>query len=717
MTLSATDGFYTRIETLFVVVVAAAAKPRLKLSLLAPAASGESVTIAALSPTLTALWLQADLEGMLPPLETLKTNDVDTTATLTTATLTTATLTTATLTTATLTTATLTTATLGFQITIERRRLGETPLAETMAVMVQVGESDTAFSLVAPIGELLASLSLEDGDEVSLSIDHLLDSSPSSLLIVGDALSLPVLGRVIFDRDNDGLDDSIEQDSSTPDPGVLGPATASITAEFAGGTDGGGNEVSLSLGNDARSLALAECGGVSLTVSLTLTVGGSAGIVLTGCGAERVPGTSLAEKLNLAASEFGEGEYQLFDLLATFDSSLADLGEVLLISLPLPPAEPQTAYRVYRFDGTEWVLVIDAGLSSGSGSGAIGPSVQGATVNGEDGESFSFYAFDFNRDGSVPLLLLVESVPVPVLEEAPSIQVDSMYRDRLIDIEAGMPETIALVVPLDGLVASFTAEVTGGSVSAEIQTDTINGSVVHFVKLTGLKRTKNGAEEVVIVAYDGSGEAVATTKVYVAVGNQAPEIRFRPLLANGELGEITTTIELKPNTKTVLIAEIDDPDDDDSFVLELTGGGGIEGIAEWVPRLGLSDGEPQVTNMLILTSEGARSPFKVTLTATDQSDRSSSSVDLEVCVLNESGVCPAAGGDGSDGDGDGSDGGGGGGGGGGSGGGGGGSGLLWLFLAAPAMLARLHRLSRQVLAKFGPSSDKTSPSPPRRFCL
>ena len=649
LTLIATDSFYTRTATLFVVVVAAAAKPRLKLSLLAPAASGEeSATIATLSPTLTFNpILQADLEGMLPPLETLVANDADSVATL------------------------------SFQITIERRRLGETPLTETMAAMVQVGESDTGFSLVAPIGEQLAILAPEDGDVVSLSIDHLLESSPSSLLIVGDALSLPVLGRAIFDRDNDGLDDSIEQDASNPDPGVLGPATASITAGFAGGTDGGGNEVSLSLGNDARSLALAECDGVSLSLTLTLKVDGSAGIELTGCGDELVPGASLAERLNLAASEFGEGEYQLFDLLATFDSGLADPDKFLLISLPLPPAEPQTAYRVYRFDGTEWVPVIDAGLSSGSGSGAIGPSVQGATGNGEDGESFSFYAFDFNRDGSVPLLLLVESVP----EEAPSIQVASMYRDRLIDIEAGMSETIPLVVPLDGLVASFTAEVTGGNVSAEIiqiTTTTVAGvEVVPAVKLTGLKRTKNGAEEVVIVAYDENGEAVATTTIYVAVGNQAPEIRFRPLLANGELGEvITTTIELKPNTKTVLIAEIDDPDDDDSFVLELTGGGGIGGIAELVPRLGLSDGEPQVTNRLILTSEGARPSFKVTLTATDQSDLSSSSVDLEVCVLNESGMCPV---DRS------------GGGGGGSGGGGGGSGLLWLFLAAPALLARLRR--------------------------
>ena len=639
LTLIAEGGSYTRTATLFVVVAAAEAKPRLKLSLLAADSSGERATIATLSPTLTALWLQADSEGTLPPLEMLKENETD--------------------------------SFVSFQITVELRREGVPPAAMAEVVQVEVGESDTGLSLMEPIGAQIAGLVPVEGDEVSLSIDHWIDGAPSDTLIVGDALSLPVLGRAIFDRDNDGLDDSIEQDPGDPAPGVLGPATARITAEFAGGTVGGGNEVSLSLGNLARSLALAECDGVSLT--LTLPLDGNENPV-TGCSAG--PSFSDASLTESVMSAFGSGTYQLFDLLATFDSGgLADPDKFLLISLPLPPAEPQTAYRVYRFDGTEWVPVIDAGLSSGSGSGAIGPGVQGATVNGEDGESFSFYAFDFNRDGSVPLLLLVESVP----GEAPSIQVASMYRDRLIDIEAGMPETIPLVVPLDGLVASFTAEVTGGNVRAEIQTTMGDGvEMVFSAVLTGLKRTKNGAEEVVIVAYDVDNRVVATTKVYVAVGNQAPEIRFRPLLANGELGEaITTTIKLEPNSETVVIVEIDDPDDDVSFVLGLMEDGGD--VAELVPRLGLSDGE-QVTNRLILTSEGARSPFKVTLTATDQSDLSMTPSNLQVCVLNESGVCPAA-----------SKGGGGGGGSGGSGGGGGGGGLLWLFLAAPALPARLRR--------------------------
>ena len=92
-------------------------------------------------------------------------------------------------------------------------------------------------------------------------------------------LVLPVLAEVIFDRDNDGLDDSIESDADNPDPGVLGPARA----EFAEGTGGRANEVSLSLGNLARSLALAECGGVTLTLTLVVDENGS---TVTGCGGE-----------------------------------------------------------------------------------------------------------------------------------------------------------------------------------------------------------------------------------------------------------------------------------------------------------------------------------------------------------------------------------------------------------------------------------------------
>ena len=620
LTLTAEDGVYTRTATLFVVVVAAEAKPRLKLRLLmlAPDGSGESATIATLTPTLTAVSLQADLEGTLPDLEMLKGSD----------------------------------GFVSFQITFERRRQGAlfTTIPTTVAT-VEVEEGDSGLSIMEPIGEQLARLALAAGDEVSLSIEHWKDGAPTNNeFIVGDALVLPVLGRVIFDRDNDGLADSIEPDPDNPDPGVLGP----VTAEFAGG---GANKVSLSLGNLARSLVLAECGGVSLT----LTVDEDGATETTGCGADLLSlDPTFVESV---AAAFGPGTYQFFDLLATFDSGLADPDAFLLITMLLPPAEPQTAYRVYRFEGTTWVPVIDAGPSSGSGSGAIGPSVQGATgMNGED--SLSFYAFDFDRDGSVPLSLLV--VPVPA--EAPSVQVDSMYRDRTFNIDVGMPRIVRL-----GLAAGFTAVATGsGNVDAEVQTATIDGSVVPVVKLSGQKRTKNGAEAVVIVAFDEDGNAVATTTLYVAVANQAPAIKFFRALLNGERGEqITTTFELAPGSQTEVIVVLEDPDGDENFVLGLTGGGG--GIAEFVPRLGLDDqGVAQVTNILILTAgDRPRSPFEVALTATDQSDLSEALGELEVCVLNESGLCPAAskGGDGS----------------------GGGSGLLWLFLAAPAVLARLRR--------------------------
>ena len=624
LTLTAEDGVYTRTATLFVVVAAvAAAKPRLKLRLLmlAPDGSGESVTIATLTPTLTAVSLQADLEGTLPDLEMLKGNA----------------------------------GFVSFQITFERRRQGVNERERTVAT-VEVEEGDSGLSIMEPIGEQLASLALAQGDEVSLSIEHWKDGAPTDEFIVGDALSLPVLGRVILDRDNDGLADSIEPDPDNPDPGVLGPATARITAEFAEGTGGGADEVSLSLGNLARSLALAECGGVSLT----LRVDEDGDTETTGCGADLL---SLDPALVESVAAFGPGTYQFFDLLATFDSGLADPAAFLLITLPLPPAEPQTAYRVYRFDGTTWVLVIDAGPSSGSGSGAIGPSVRGATgMNGEDGASF--YAFDFDRDGSVPLSLLL--VPVPA--EAPNLQVDSMYRDRTFNIDVGMPRIVRL-----GLAAGFTAVATGsGNVAAEVQTATIDGTVVPVVKLSGQKRTKNGAEAVVIVAFDEDGNAVASATLYVAVANQAPAIKFFRALLNGGLGEqITTRFELAPGSQTEVIVVLEDPDGDENFVLGLMGDGG--GIAEFVPRLGLDDqGVAQVTNILILTAgDRPRSPFEVALTATDQSDLSEALGELEVCVLNESGLCPAAskGGDGS----------------------GGGSGLLWLFLAAPAVLARRRR--------------------------
>ena len=67
LTLVADDGNYRRMETLFVAVVAAEPKPRLKLSL-----TSAGSTVASLSPSsATALSVKADLEGKLPEATTL----------------------------------------------------------------------------------------------------------------------------------------------------------------------------------------------------------------------------------------------------------------------------------------------------------------------------------------------------------------------------------------------------------------------------------------------------------------------------------------------------------------------------------------------------------------------------------------------------------------------------------------------------------------------
>ena len=303
--LTASDGNYTRTATLFVAVVAADAKPRLKLSL-----TSAGSTVASFSSTLAALSVKADLEGILPD------------ATLAPA------------------------AALSFRITIEHRREG-VPLPLTMTTTVatvEVGEEATGHSIEEPFGLQLASLSLAVGDEVYLSIAHLINDAPTDDFIVGDILVLPVLAEVILDSDNDGLDDSLESG-----PGTLGPVAR---AEFAEGTGGGADEVSLSLGNVARSLALAECGGVTLTLTLMVDESGS---TVTGCGGEtRTLQAMLAESVK---GEFGVGTYQFFDILATFDSGRADSDAFLLITLHLPLAEPQTEYRIYRYDFDEekWV--------------------------------------------------------------------------------------------------------------------------------------------------------------------------------------------------------------------------------------------------------------------------------------------------------------------------------------------------------------------------
>ena len=196
-----------------------------------------------------------------------------------------------------------------------------------------------------------------------------------------------------------------------------------------------------------------------------------------------------------------------------------------------------------------------------------------------------------------------------------------------------------------------------------VQTATIGGNVGPAVLLRGLKRTRNGPEEVQVVVMNSEGGTVTAT-FYVTVANQSPVIKF--MLEDEE----TTSIKLQPGVEVELRVTIDDPDGDMEFRLELTEDGG--GVAQLVPRLvqGVEGAEDQIENLLFLTSDKPRAPFTLSLNAIDVSDNSATSEPLTVCFFNENGECPAARS---------------------GGGGGGGSGLLWLFLFAPAVLACLKR--------------------------
>ena len=209
------------------------------------------------------------------------------------------------------------------------------------------------------------------------------------------------------------------------------------------------NEVSLSLGDVARSLDLGQCGGLSLTLSLS-TQGASA---LTGCGGAPVDGSQLSTEISAALAQFPEEEdYQLFDLSATFDSSEAGAGPlVVVIDLPVDPG----THNVYRYDEGrgEWVLV--AGLS-----GQSGLEGQGA-LDGIDDCRSCFYALDFDRDGSVELLLLLE--PVDPAEAEASLDYahpDPDFRGGRIDV--GVEE--ALTIELRNLGEGLRVEVTGAAI-------------------------------------------------------------------------------------------------------------------------------------------------------------------------------------------------------------------------------------------------------------
>ena len=654
--LSAFDDNGRRRERSFPVVVAAAeAKPRLKLSAILPDPLDPAKTaIVSGFAVNDGISIEATLEGAVPSVYDSGAN-------------------------------------LSFRITIAKLGADGMPEGDvvqlTAAAQVEGGGAPALRIEPVPVGaQMIAGLSLKVEDLVQVSIGHLVDGEVSARVIAGDALLLQVLATAIVDGDNDGLSDAV---SGEDEPDTLG----GINAAIVGVTDGGVNlpegavTVSLSLGDLARSLSLGNCGGVSLTLALG-AVGG-----LTGCGDANLIDQLAIKTLTMTAQEqFGDGDYQLFDFSATFDSSEVDPGEFLVISLPVDPK----THRVYRFaaETAMWAPVIGAGLSGQSGIGGQG------VLDSTDGCKTCFYALDVDRDGSVELLLLF----VPLVPEDPGFAVDPSFQGRRIDIDAG-DKVAPTIIPLLGL-GELTATVTGNAYveGRYIQTATSGGVVGPAVELRGLKRTRNGPEQVVVEAFDDNGEAVATITLEVSVRNQAPEIEFRLLSS----GEPTTSIAMHPNTEMVLVVMILDPDGDTDFDLELTGGGDIARLepgANPTVEVDSVSGGAVVINRLILTSRGARPSFNLRLEATDRTDQSKVSGRLTVCV-NDTGECPTAVG-------------GGGGTGSGSGGGGGSTGPRALVaLALPLLLGWRRRRRRLIGGSAGVGQELAMKKDrPKKDCL
>ena len=656
--LTAVGGGYEWDAFLPVVVVAAAAKPHLKLSATVPdsAEPSEPAIVSSFAPTeAEALSIGVALEGEVPSSEELGTPP-------------------------------------SFRISVFKLDGSGNPIRVEGDSFVSPGVSDGSKLEIAsvPVGERITALGLDVGDVVEVSIEHLLDGEVSDEIIVGDSLRLRVSeGPGSVDADNDGLADSREGES---DRGVLGPITAAVAKVTDSGVELQRDVVSLSLGETSRFLGLGECG----RVTLTLTLSEDGGASLSGCpddGAAIDLSQLSVDTNTLMALELEENvEYQLIDLSATFDNSEAEPDEALvIISLPVDPQQP---HDVYRFDEDEemWVRVLGAGLP---GQPELGG--QGALDDLECDYKSCFYALDFDRDGSVQLLLLL--VPIDPLLGLEFALEDASLEGRPIEIGAEKSEIITLL-GFEGLTVRITgAAIDGGNVDSSVSEDDST------VELFGLKRTRYGPEEVLVEALDpASGSAVATITLYVTVPNQPPKITFehedrdelRLQLPSGEfmttptldLTEVEGVLALAANTETVLLVIIEDAaDGDEGFELVLTPEDG-RGVANLVSRVMRTTddlgGVVDVTvHRLTLETTDARAPFKLTLTATDPSDRSSTPIELTVCVLNSEGQCPAAPRRSS----------------GGGGGGGGGTGLLWLLFAAPAALCRATRLRQRLAAR------------------
>ena len=645
LNLTATDnGLQQRQALLPVVVVAPGPRPRLQLSLSAadpdnPADPTARVTVSSLLLTET-LYIGATLVGATPEvLESLG----------------------------------LLTA------TIRITKIGEDGAATGTAFELTVTSTFSVepFSLEASVAAIRlterGSVELADGDVAEVSIE-----ADAASGIAGDRLRLRVIEPIglelsailstVMDRDNDGLVDRFDAEAAPAS--ALGPLTVALVRVTDSGVEVQQQEVRLSLGDWARALGLGQCGGVSLKLKLS---DGESEPMLEVCGEEEPSDGSLVAVVSaneqFGREETGEEEVQLIDLSATFDSSDAGPDEPLVINLPFDPE----SYRVYRYDeaSDRWVLVIGV-ILSGPGSGSPGSSGGTAGLENVRDCQTCLYAADPDRDGSVELLLLVQTVE-PELSFA--VTSNEVVLDSVLEVADNATLTLVLTgleeedvlsvrvvqVDKDGNVVEEDANVEGFFV----QRATIDGGPT--VELRGLKRTGNGPEEVQVGVTNSEGETVTAT-FYVTVANQPPEIKF--MLD----GEETTSIKLQPGVEVMLEVVFEDPDGDSEFRLELTPEDG-GGVAQLVPRLvrGVGSAGDQIENRLFLTSDTPRAPFTLSLKAIDVSDDSPTTAPLTVCFFNEDGECPAATGGGS------------------GGGGGGGTGLLWLFLLAPAVLVRLRQ--------------------------
>ena len=329
-------GGYRRTARLPVLVVAETAKPHLKLRAVSDLTGAEMV-VSSFAPA-ESLSFEVELEGEVP--STYEGDDATAPS---------------------------------FQIKILKLddSGGNTENVIDLVVASEVtGEANNLKLEIGPVSarDLTTLLNLDMGDAVQVSVGHLPQTDSTEVsdeIIAGASLVLRVSAAAAReDSDNDGLAD-VNAAAGESEPEVLGPIAAAVARVTDGGVASRGDEieVSLSLGETSRLLGLGECGGVSLT--LTLTDEGAAS--LSGCpGGGAIDSSLLFAAETLTALDLEEGvEYRLIDLAATFDSSEAGGDGFLVISLPLDPQQPYVVYR-YDEDGNDgnggWVPVEAAGL-------------------------------------------------------------------------------------------------------------------------------------------------------------------------------------------------------------------------------------------------------------------------------------------------------------------------------------------------------------------